>query len=342
MERSREVVEPAYRRAVGLLPSPVDRVAGYHAGWWDADGRASDAGGKAIRPALVFAAADAAAGPHVPSVGLGTAPAAVTAAGVAVEMVHDFSLLHDDVMDGDTTRRHRPAAWTVFGRGQAIVAGDLLLTTALGMLPGPEDVPAAFAQQARGVLSDAVARLCAGQADDLRFERCSSVGLEECLAMADGKTAALLQASCHLGALAAGADPHTASCLATFGRHLGLAFQLVDDLLGIWGDPSATGKPAGSDLASRKKSLPVVAALTSQTPAAARLADLYASPGALGAHDLAEAAAMVEQAGGRAWAQQEADRRLGSAFAALDAAGLPADRQSALRTLAILMATRDH
>ncbi|WP_026413054.1 polyprenyl synthetase family protein [Actinomadura oligospora] len=335
LERSRALVEPGYRGAVDLLPSPVRRVIGYHAGWWDVDGRAADGGGKAIRPALVLAAASA----------LGTEPseAAVTAAGVAVEMVHDFSLLHDDVMDRDMTRRHRPAAWTVFGTGQAIVAGDLLLATALGHLPGPAAgaVPAPFARDARAVLSDAVVRLCAGQSLDLRFERRARVTLDECLRMSDGKTAALLEASCRLGALAGGADPQAASSLAAFGRHLGIAFQLKDDLLGIWGDPAVTGKPAGSDLSSRKKSLPVVAALHSKNTAAGELAELFSAPAELSEGEVARAAQLVEQAGGRAWAELEARRRLTAAFTALDHAAIPAEHQSELRALASLLAARD-
>ncbi|MEV5574334.1 polyprenyl synthetase family protein [Spirillospora sp. NPDC052269] len=335
LERSRALVEPEYRGAVDLLPSPVRRVIGYHAGWWDIDGRAADGGGKAVRPALVLAAASA-LGTQVPE-------AAVTAAGVAVQMVHDFSLLHDDVMDRDTTRRHRPAAWTVFGTGQAIVAGDLLLATALGCLPGAgaDAAPAPFARDARTVLSDAVVRLCAGQSLDLRFERRTRVSLDECLKMSDGKTAALLEASCRLGALAGGAGPRTASALAVFGRHLGIAFQLVDDLLGIWGDPAVTGKPAGSDLTSRKKSLPVVAALHSKNNAAAELADLIGLSAELSEGEVARAAELVEHAGGRAWAEQEARRRLAGAFTALDHAEIPAERQAELRALATLVASRD-
>ncbi|MFC5187539.1 polyprenyl synthetase family protein [Actinomadura harenae] len=339
LERSRTLIEPGYRGAVDLLPSPVRRVIGYHAGWWDADGHAADGGGKAIRPALVLAAAST-LGTRAPET---VVTAAVTAAGVAVEMVHDFSLLHDDVMDRDTTRRHRPAAWTVFGTGQAIVAGDLLLATALGHLPGAAsgDVPAPFARDARAVLSDAVVRLCAGQSLDLRFEQRSRVTLDECLKMSDGKTAALLEASCRLGALAGGADPQTAASLAAFGRHLGIAFQLVDDVLGIWGDPAVTGKPAGSDLASRKKSLPVVAALHSKNNAAAELAELFGAPAELSEGELARAAGLVEQAGGRAWAELETRRRLTAAFTALDHAAIPAERQAGLRALASLLATRD-
>src|SRR4051812_37953957 len=120
---AREMFEPAYRAVIEALPAEIRHVAGYHIGWWDTDGRATDRVGKAMRPALTLACARAASG------GLaGSAHEAVVASAVAVELVHDFSLLHDDVMDGSLTRRLRPTAWAVFGVGPAILAGDMLLT----------------------------------------------------------------------------------------------------------------------------------------------------------------------------------------------------------------------
>jgi geranylgeranyl diphosphate synthase type I len=129
----------AHRAAVDRLPAALRHIAGYHAGWWEADGSPrTGGGGKALRPALTLACAAAVAGPDA-------VPDAIGAA-VAVEVVHDFSLLHDDVMDRDTTRRGRPAAWTVFGTDQALLAGDALLALALAQVAGP----------ARSVLCDTV------------------------------------------------------------------------------------------------------------------------------------------------------------------------------------------
>lgn len=283
LAEAREMVEPAHRMVLDGLPAPIRHVAGYHRGWWDADGRPSGKTGKTVRPALVLASSQAAGGE--PDVGV---PAAV-----AVELVHDFSLLHDDVMDGDLTRRHRPAAWTVFGIGQAILAGDALLAAAMELLNAGEPIR---------VLVRTLLELCEGQSADLAFEGRGEVGLAECLRMAELKTGALLGAACQLGALAAGAPPETAWCFRGFGRHLGTAFQLVDDLLGIWGAPEVTGKPAGSDLTSRKKSLPVVAALTSDTREGEQLARLYGRAEDLDETRIVHAAHLVEAAGGRAWA----------------------------------------
>ncbi|MFI6743971.1 polyprenyl synthetase family protein [Nonomuraea sp. NPDC050451] len=183
--------------------------------------------------------------------------------------------------------------------------------------------------------------LCAGQAADLAFETRQDVGLPECLAMAEAKTGALLGAACQLGALAAGAEPAAAHCYRTFARQLGVAFQLVDDLLGVWGDPIATGKPAGSDLASRKKSLPVVAALTSGTAAGECLARMYQREQDMDEHAIAHAAELIEAAGGKTWAQQEAERRIVAALDALTAAHPDPAATTDLHALAALITRRD-
>ena len=241
------------------------RIAEYHLGWCDEPGNpASAPAGKAIRPALALLSAEAAGG---------TTAAALPAA-VAVELVHNHSLLHDDVIDGDRLRRHRPTAWAVFGIGPAILAGDAMLTLAfdvLGAGAGPRT------SEALRLLGDAERALVDGQMADLAFESRGDVELEECMTMAHAKTAALMGCSCALGVLSATPDERAIGHARAFGERLGLAFQLIDDILGIWGDPAVTGKPAHSDLATRKKSLPVVAALTSDTAAGRRLAALYDS-----------------------------------------------------------------
>ncbi|MFJ5228371.1 polyprenyl synthetase family protein [Kitasatospora sp. NPDC088391] len=309
LDEARQRVEPALRAVVGTLPPEIRRIAGYHAGWWDADGRPTGGQGKAVRPALALACARAVrGGPAAPHPRTGDA---AVAAAVAVELVHDFSLLHDDVMDQDPVRRHRPAVWTVFGTGLALLAGDTLLAAAVDLL-GPTP--------AGKELTGAVLDLCVGQAADLQFEGRTDVGLDECLRMCEGKTGAVLGAACATGALARGADDRTVDHYRAFGREVGLAFQLTDDLLGIWGDPAVVGKPVGGDLESRKKSLPVVAALRSGTAAGAELAALYRQAGKPDAAAVARAAHLVEAAGGRAWARAEADRRSAAALAHLAAA----------------------
>jgi geranylgeranyl diphosphate synthase type I len=245
----------------------------------------------------------------------------VTAA-AAVELVHNFSLVHDDIMDGDTERRHRPTAWTVFGVGAAILAGDALLVLAQDLLL---EGPAPQGMWASRCLSASVQRLIAGQGADLAFERRDDVTLQECLEMAGDKTAALMACACSIGAIYVGAPAELAMGLAGFGAHAGLAFQLTDDLLGIWGAPEVTGKPVRSDLRARKKSLPVVAALTSGSEPGDELRALLASAGPLGEDDLLRAADLVEAAGGKAWTEAEADVQLASAGKCLAETDMPDD-----------------
>jgi geranylgeranyl diphosphate synthase, type I len=306
LRESRASVDPELRSAIASLPDSMRRVALYHFGWQHADGTpAAGNAGKAIRPALVLTAATALGGPG--------ARAAAGRDAAAVELVHNFTLLHDDVMDRDATRRHRPTAWTVFGDADAILAGDALQALALRLLAAdPHPVSAAAAAR----LADCVMELCEGQHADTAMERRppGEVTLDETLAMAEAKTGALLGCACALGALYAGAAVEDVEALDAFGREAGLAFQLIDDVIGIWGDPRHTGKPAGADLAARKKSLPVVAALTSQTPAAAELAELYAAPYDEGKEDLERTVLAVERAGGRDWAQAQAADRMARAM----------------------------
>ncbi|MFE5258976.1 family 2 encapsulin nanocompartment cargo protein polyprenyl transferase [Streptomyces coelicoflavus] len=306
LRESRASVDPELRSAIASLPDSMRRIALYHFGWQHADGTpATGNAGKAIRPALVLTAATALGGP--------AARAAAGRAAAAVELAHNFTLLHDDVMDRDVTRRHRPTAWAVFGVADAILAGDALQALALRLLAA-DPHPASAAAAAR--LSDCVMELCEGQHVDTALEGRppGEVTLDETLAMAEAKTGALLGCACALGALYAGAAPEDVDALDAFGREAGLAFQLIDDVIGIWGDPRHTGKPAGADLAARKKSLPVVAALTSGTPAAAELAELYAAPYDEDKEDLERTALVVERAGGRDWAQAQAADRMARAM----------------------------
>jgi geranylgeranyl diphosphate synthase type I len=317
VETARDLVSPALAAAVARLSPDVRKVAAYHLGLADADGRElAGAGGKppgtgkALRPALTLLSARAAF----------AAPERGVPAAVAVELVHNFSLLHDDIMDGDTERRHRPTAWTVFGVGAAILAGDAMLALAQDILLEDGAPQALWAARC---LSAAVQRLIAGQGADLAFETRDEVPLAECLTMAGDKTAALMACSCSIGAIHIGAAAELAMGLAGFGAHAGLAFQLTDDLLGIWGAPEVTGKPVRSDLRARKKSLPVVAALTSGTEAGGELSALLRRPDALDEGDLARAARLVEDAGGKAWTEDEAATQLAAAHKCLAETQMP-------------------
>jgi geranylgeranyl diphosphate synthase type I len=233
--------------------------------------------------------------------------------------VHNFSLLHGDIADGDTERRHQPTAWTVYGVGAAILAGDALLALAQDMLL---ETPPYGVWAARS-LSAAVQRLIAGQGADLAFERRDDVTVEECLEMAGDKTAALMACACSIGVIYVGGPADLAMSLSGFGAHAGLAMHLVDDLLGIWGAPEITSKPIGSDLRARKKSLPVVFALTSGTSAGDELAGLFARPEPLTEEQVIRATALVEATGGKERVEAMAASELAAALKCLEGADMP-------------------
>lgn len=327
LARSRDAVEPALRAAVETLSPAVRRVAGYHLGWWDGDERpVSDGGGKSLRPALTLLAAEAVGG---------DASRAVPAA-VAVELVHNFSLLHDDVLDGDEQRRHRPTAWRVFGRAAAILAGDALVALAQEVVAASGH-PAALA--GTRMVNAAVLALVDGQVADVDFEQRDDVALAECLRMVENKTGALLGCATAVGALFGDARPEQLTGLRGFGDQVGVAFQFADDLLGIWGDPAVTGKPVYADLRRRKKSLPVVAALTGGTPAGHELAKRYLGASHQTDADLVRMAELVEAAGARTWCQAQAEELLAGAQRQLAAVD-PQPRAGAELCAVAALATR--
>ncbi|MEC3956441.1 polyprenyl synthetase family protein [Nocardia sp. CDC153] len=308
------------------MAEPLDLMAGYHFGWCDPEGvEVVGAQGKALRPALTFAAAIACGGGVEESVH----------AAAAVELLHNFSLVHDDVMDTDPFRHGRPTVWRVWGETNATLLGDALQALALAVLC--DGAPEMVTSEAVIRLARATVTLCRGQYQDCAFETRPSVTVEEYLSMAAGKTGALLGCACALGALCAGADHRVVSAMHTFGTELGLVFQLVDDFIDIWGDPEITGKPAHSDLIHRKQSFPVVCALESETAAGRDLARLYQSRHPMTAARAARAADMIEEAGGRQHTLRRASAALDAAFAALPEELATDD----LTALAQLIAHRD-
>ncbi len=334
LERGRTLATPVLRAAVDRLAPPMDTVAAYHFGWIDAAGQAAAGdGGKAVRPALALLSAEAAGAP--PETGI---PGAV-----AVELVHNFSLLHDDLMDGDEQRRHRDTVWKVHGPAQAILVGDALFALANEILLELGTVDAGRATRR---LTTATRKLIDGQAQDISYEHRERVTVEECLEMEGNKTGALLACAVSIGAVLGGADDRMADSLEAYGYHLGLAFQAIDDLLGIWGDPEATGKQTWSDLRQRKKSLPVVAALAAGGHASDRLAELLAADAKSTDLDnfdeqaFANRAALIEEAGGREWTSQEARRQHATAVGALDGVDMPPRVREQLVALADFVVVR--
>lgn len=317
LERYRQPVLGEMRRVLDRPGIEHVRLMRYHLGWEDAAGEDIDAtGGKMLRPALCLLACEAAGG--------GVERALPAAA--AIELLHNFTLIHDDIEDGSRTRHGRPTLWTLVGVPLAINAGDGLFVLARRTLLDLADrgVPAERVLDAVRLLDEACVALCEGQHLDLGFESRGRVGVADYERMIAGKTAALLGASMAIGGIAAGADAATVSGLEEAGRALGMAFQAQDDVLGIWGEPAVTGKPVADDIRSRKKSLPVVHAFERLSGAAlAELERVYGADADVPGDDVERVLALLDEAGARAAAESYARRELERALALLRA--LPLD-----------------
>ncbi|MFN8596655.1 MAG: polyprenyl synthetase family protein [Anaerolineae bacterium] len=289
----------------------------YHLGWVDVDFKpATFDAGKRLRPVMTLLTCEAAGGDWESAL-----PAAA-----AIELLHNFSLIHDDIEDGDPTRRGRPTLWTIWGRAQAINAGDALFTLAHLALGGMQrrNVPPTRQLQVRERFNQACLVLTQGQHLDLSFESRPSVSEAEYVYMIGGKTAELVATACAIGAMVAGSE--ATQCYEDFGREVGFAFQIEDDLLGIWGDPRMTGKPAGNDIINRKKSLPVAYGLERSE----RLRDLYAATDI----DVAAVVAELDRCGARRYSEALAAQHHQRALSALDAATYDNEATSILRELA--------
>jgi geranylgeranyl diphosphate synthase type I len=323
-----EPVHARMRAAVsGTGPAAaLHGLLAYHLGWADEHGHAvEERRAKGLRP-LVCLAACGAVGGRDP---MAHAPAA------AVELTHEFSLVHDDVQDRDELRRGRPAVWTLVGDAQAINVGDALFALARAQLADtPVDGEVVRAMSRR--YDRACVELAEGQFLDLGFEKEAPPTPAAYRAMAERKTGALLGLAAALGSLAAGAAADTASALDRFGRCAGLAFQIADDVLGLWGDSAVTGKPAGNDLARGKKSYPVLCALADPG-----LHGLVAA--ALQGDDEAQRAApaLLEEAGVRAECLRDAERLATEAIAHLETAAAPGADRDLLAGLARRAVHRD-
>ncbi len=313
----RTAIQREMREVVGDRAEQLFGWMRYHLGWEDRDGGPVEASpGKLMRPVAVLLATEL----------LGGRPEHALPAAAAVELVHNFSLLHDDVEDASEFRRGRQNLWTFAGAPQAINTGDGMFVVArlaeYRMLGAGVD-PARAIEVMRE-LDEACMRLVEGQYLDMAFETRDGVTLDEYLAMAGGKTAAMFAAPFAIGAILAGAPEATVGALRAYGSHVGLAFQMVDDVLGIWGDPTVTGKPVGDDLASRKMTYPVILALESEEEAGGSFRRAYES--APGAEDRIEAmSGWVEATGARAATEEKAREELRQAMDALTGSGLGPD-----------------
>ncbi len=297
----------------------------YHLGW-TGENAGERASGKRIRPLLVTLTTAAAGGEWQNAL-----PAAA-----AVELLHNFSLIHDDIQDKSPLRRGRPAVWKVWGIPQAINAGDAMFTLAHQALSGLQaSLPAALVLEAHQIFQATCLALTEGQHLDMTYEARGDLDLEAYWPMVRGKTAALLATCTELGALVAGRDQPIRGAYRELGYYLGLAFQVQDDMLGIWGDASLTGKSNESDLLEGKKSLPVLYGLSLDGPFAQRWRQ-----GPIQPEQISNLAHQLAAEGAQDYAQKLADQLTGKALQALQAAQPLGAGASALKDLADLLLKR--
>jgi geranylgeranyl diphosphate synthase type I len=251
-------------------------------------------------------------------------------------MVHNFSLIHDDIEDGSTTRRHRTTVWTLWGLAHGVNCGDGMFARAILELSRlPEDgVSLEQALTSQRVLLETCLVLTEGQYLDMTFENQMDVDLDSYLRMIHDKSAALIACSTHLGALLGGAGDEVVAHYAQFGENLGMAFQVIDDILGIWGAEGQTGKSTSTDILTRKKTLPVVYALPD-----AELQAIYAQD-TLTERDVARVVGILERSGARAFAEQVAGDYSAKAMRSLTDAGQDSPARQAIRELALSLLRR--
>lgn len=306
----------------------------YHLGWQDRDGRAvSEDSGKRLRPVLCLASCEMAGGDWHRAL-----PAAA-----ALELIHNFSLLHDDVQDGDETRRGRATAWTVFGVDQAIAAGNAMRVVADQTLASLVNagLSASSAVAASNELTRRYLEMIEGQYLDMSFESADDVTTDQYLDMIGRKTGALIEAAMYLGSIVATGDASAAKAFGACGRRLGLAFQVRDDLLGVWGNPMATGKAVGADIRRKKKSMPVVFLFQRASKAdRAWLDQAYAADEVAGA-DVERVLDILDGLGARTYVQETAERQAEQAVDAITGLSLPADARGTIEAMAEFFVTRE-
>ena len=261
-DRYRGHLEDAMNASVPLVEQdPINAILRYHLGWSDKDGNPSPtpaSQGKALRPTLCMFACDALHGE----------PRHAAPAAAALELIHNFSLVHDDIQDRGYERRHQPTVWAIWGTSKALVAGDAMQSLGdTASLRFSDEVSYSTAVRVSGLLTDSYLEMIEGQCRDLRFEQRETISTDEYLDMIALKTGALIRSSMVIGATVATEDDDAIDGVARFGRAIGRLFQIRDDFLGIWGDDAITGKSTDSDIVQKKKSYPIVFAFQHATGA---------------------------------------------------------------------------
>jgi geranylgeranyl diphosphate synthase type I len=329
----RDTVRVEIRKVIDSCPSVICNMLRYHMGWQDEHGHScSRESGKFIRSTLCLLSCQT----------VGGDTSQVMPAAAAVELIHNFSLIHDDIEDASDERHHRPTVWKLWGQSQAINAGDSMFTLAYLALLKLKEKGITDEKVASSIkmLSLACLELCEGQYLDIEYENRLDITTEDYLDMAVRKTAALFAVSTSLGAYLGSEDSKLVDFFQLFGKELGIAYQIYDDILGIWGMEKSIGKSV-SDIFQRKKTLPVVYGLqNSEGEARKRLEKLYSQKSIEG-EDIAEVTKILDQLGARDYAENLAEQHYREALAYLEASRLDISRQAPLKEIACFLLNHD-
>lgn len=323
-------IELELQKQISRLDAPRTKtfhdMLTYHMGW-TGDGSGPEATGKRIRPLMVL----------LTTASCNADWQSALPAAAAIELVHNFSLVHDDIQDNSPTRRGRDTAWVKWGQPMAINVGDALFVISnQAIIDLKQNYPAEVVLRAAEILNNTCLELTRGQYLDISYEEKTDLTVEDYWPMIAGKTAALLSACCHIGSLLGGADESKQEAYRSFGHYLGLAFQVQDDILGIWGDEAVTGKSAASDLVEGKNSLPVLAGLGKKGKFAERWAQ-----GAIQIEEVEEVRRLLAGEGGLITAQDAAKQMTDLALLSLREADPQGEAGEALSELADRLLQRD-
>jgi len=318
---------------IGDDSSPFYQMMRYHLGWVDEKGNPQDAKtGKLLRPTLCLTSCQAVGGDWHKAL-----PAAA-----ALELIHNYSLVHDDIEDQSDFRHHRHTVWNIWGQAQAINVGDGMY--ALSRLATQRLTNNGFEDNKVlsiiGLLDSACVKLCEGQYSDMYFENRYDVGVEEYLQMIERKTANLISCSLKIGALLGTDDDNSIANFGQFGWNLGMAFQVQDDILGIWGTEDKTGKSM-SDIAQKKKSLPIVYGLTSADSKYATIIRNVYSSQTIEDHHIDAATNALDKISARSYCQDMANDYYKDALLILNKIEIDEETRHELEEIAAFFIKRD-
>lgn len=333
-----EEITAELQEAINEHNTDVSSLLRYHMGWEDASGQPKlETTGKLLRPKLCLLACQATGG-NIQQV----LPAAA-----ALEFIHNFSLIHDDIEDNSQERHHRATVWKLWGKAQAINAGDAMFSIAhIEVLKLQHaGISARKTLSAAGMLSKACLNLCEGQHMDISYEARSDVTTQDYLNMITKKTAALLATATALGAYLGAVedkDGRITDRFYRFGEYLGLAFQIRDDILGIWGDERQTGKPVGADIKKKKKTLPVLYALEKSSVINSKEFKEIHSRKLLEGSEVTKIIGMLDKVNARKYTQEKVEYYSHQALAQLEATGIQAAKLAPLEEITHSLVGRDY